>query len=422
MIEYPHRLHKGGTEEMESEKLKRRKALLTNRIIPYFIGISGDLMFFIAINTLFLTVVKGLSATQISFLSTVTSLSYILMQIPALKLIQKIGNIKAIRLGTIMLLCSALLITFGNNYIAIIIGYILYQPSFLFKKMEHVVLKNNLAYLNKQDDYIKLANKSNIIYAVITTLIALIAGNIFAINHYMPMYLCLSICIINIVLSFCIFEANGNYQKIEKKETKKKIKLSKLIGIILTSFALLYPIINVGQSNTTLLIQYNLQQYFDVGLTATYLSFIIVSSRIARILGNILFGKLYIKFKDKVNLILSTVVILAFACVLIGSCLEFSIIVKFIWMTIGFDLILAVRDPFDTYMTDLLLKNTVLEEQQKAISYLQLSRRIVATMINLLFSLLLLKIDLFYMIICLMIFAIIGLGINIKLYKIVREK
>ena len=394
MIEYPHRLHKGGTEEMESEKLKRRKALLTNRIIPYFIGISGDLMFFIAINTLFLTVVKGLSATQISFLSTVTSLSYILMQIPALKLIQKIGNIKAIRLGTIMLLCSALLITFGNNYIAIIIGYILYQPSFLFKKMEHVVLKNNLAYLNKQDDYIKLANKSNIIYAVITTLIALIAGNIFAINHYMPMYLCLSICIINIVLSFCIFEANGNYQKIEKKETKKKIKLSKLIGIILTSFALLYPIINVGQSNTTLLIQYNLQQYFDVGLTATYLSFIIVSSRIARILGNILFGKLYIKFKDKVNLILSTVVILAFACVLIGSCLEFSIIVKFIWMTIGFDLILAVRDPFDTYMTDLLLKNTVLEEQQKAISYLQLSRRIVATMINLLFSLLLLKIDL----------------------------
>ena len=422
MIEYPHRLHKGGTEEMESEKLKRRKALLTNRIIPYFIGISGDLMFFIAINTLFLTVVKGLSATQISFLSTVTRLSYILMQIPALKLIQKIGNIKAIRLGTIMLLCSALLITFGNNYIAIIIGYILYQPSFLFKKMEHVVLKNNLAYLNKQDDYIKLANKSNIIYAVITTLIALIAGNIFAINHYMPMYLCLSICIINIVLSFCIFEANGNYQKIEKKETKKKIKLSKLIGIILTSFALLYPIINVGQSNTTLLIQYNLQQYFDVGLTATYLSFIIVSSRIARILGNILFGKLYIKFKDKVNLILSTVVILAFACVLIGSCLEFSIIVKFIWMTIGFDLILAVRDPFDTYMTDLLLKNTVLEEQQKAISYLQLSRRIVATMINLLFSLLLLKIDLFYMIICLMIFAIIGLGINIKLYKIVREK
>lgn len=407
---------------MENEKLKRRKAIVTNSITPYFIGISDDLMFFIAISTLFFTVVKGLSAAQISFLSTVTSLSYILLQIPALKLIQKIGNVKSIRLGTIMLLCSALLITFGNNYITIIIGYILYQPSFLFKKMEQVVLKNNLAYLNKQDDYIKLANKSHIIYAVITTLIALIAGNIFAINHYMPMYLCLGICMINILLSFCIFDANGDSQKVEKVETKKKFKFSKLTVIILTSFALIYPTINIGQSNTTLFIQYNLQQYFDVGLTATYLSFIIVSSRIARILGNILFRKLYIKFKDKVNLILSITVMIAFACVLIGSCLEFPIIVKFIGMTIGFDLILAVRDPFDTYITDLLLKNTVLEEQQKAISYLQLSRRIVATIINLLFSMLLLKIDLFYIIVCLMIFAVVGLGINTKLYRMVKEK
>lgn len=406
---------------MESEKIDRRKAILANRIIPYFIGISDDLMFFIAINTLFLTVVKGLSAAQISFLSTITSLSYILIQIPALKLIHKIGNIKSIRLGTIMLLCSALLITFGNNYITIVIGYILYQPSFLFKKMEHVVLKNNLSYLNKQDDYIKLANKAHIIYAIITMIIALIAGSIFAINHYMPMYLCIGICMINILLSFCIFDINGSQKRVEKTETKEKIKLSKLMVIILISFALLYPTINIGQSNTTLFIQYNLQQYFDVGLTATYLSFIIVSSRIARILGNMLFGKLYIKFKDKVNLILSTATIIAFACVLIGSCLEFSMIVKFIWMTIGFDLILAVRDPFDTYITDLLLKNTGMEEQQKAISYLQLSRRIVATIINLLFSMLLLKIDLFYIIVCLMIFAILSLGINTKLYKMVKE-
>ncbi len=406
---------------MESEKIDRRKAILANRIIPYFIGISDDLMFFIAINTLFLTVVKGLSAAQISFLSTITSLSYILIQIPALKLIYKIGNIKSIRLGTIMLLCSALLITFGNNYITIVIGYILYQPSFLFKKMEQVVLKNNLAYLNKQDDYIKLANKAHIIYAIITMIIALIAGSIFAINHYMPMYLCIGICMINILLSFCIFDINGSQKRVEKTETKEKIKLSKLMVIILISFALLYPTINIGQSNTTLFIQYNLQQYFDVGLTATYLSFIIVSSRIARILGNMLFGKLYIKFKDKVNLILSTATIIAFACVLIGSCLEFSMIVKFIWMTIGFDLILAVRDPFDTYITDLLLKNTGMEEQQKAISYLQLSRRIVATIINLLFSMLLLKIDLFYIIVCLMIFAILSLGINTKLYKMVKE-
>lgn len=407
---------------MESEKLKRRKVILSNNILPYFIGISDDLMFYIAISTLFLTVVKGLSAAQISFLTTISTLSCILLQVPALKIIHKIGNTKSIRLGTLMLLSSALLITFGNNYSTIIIGYILYQPSFLFKKMEHVVLKNNLTYLNKENDYIKLSNKTHTIYAVITTVIALIAGAIFAMNHYMPMYLCISICIINILMSYCIFDIRENEQEeTGTNENKEKIKFPKIIMTIFLSFALLYPTINIGQSNTTLFLQYNLQEYFDIGLTATYLSFIVVSSRFARIFGNIIFGKLYKKFKDKVNLILPTIAIIAFACVIIGSCFQSITILKFIFMTIGFDLILAVRDPFDTYTNDLLLKNTKVEEQQKAISYLQLSRRIVESSISLIFSILLIKIDLFYIILCLMILAIVGFIINSKLYKMIKQ-
>lgn len=407
---------------MEGEKLKRRKVLVTNSIIPYFIGISGDLMFFIAISTLFLTVVKGLTAAQISLLSTVSNLSCILLQIPALKIIQKIGNEKSIRLGTIMLLCSSLLITFGNQYWVILVGYILYQPSFLFKKMDHVVLKSNLNYLKRGNDYIKVANQSNIIYSVITMLIALVAGSIFAINHYMPMYLCIGICVINVLLSFCIFDVSEERQEIKKEESKKKTKFSPIAIMTIASFALLYPIINVGQGNVTLFIQYNLQDCFDIGLTATYLSFIIVTSRIARVLGNLAFKKVYSKLKDKVSILFAIITILAFAIVILGSYFHNSILLKFVLMTIGFDLILAIRDSFDAYANDLILKNTKKEQQQKAVSYLQLARRIVATAINLVVSMLLLKIDLFYIIICLMILAIAGLGTNIKLYKIVKEK
>ena len=112
---------------MKGEKLKRRKVMLSTSILPYFIGISDDLMFFIAINSLFFTVVKGLSTAEFSFLTTISSLSYILLQIPFLKIIQKIGNIKAIRLGTWMLLISSILMTFGNNYAIIMIGNIIYN-------------------------------------------------------------------------------------------------------------------------------------------------------------------------------------------------------------------------------------------------------------------------------------------------------
>jgi len=406
---------------MEGEKLKRRKAIVSNSIMPFFTGISEDLMFFIAISTLFLSIVKGLSASQITFLSTISNLFCILLQLPALQIIQKIGNLRAIRLGTIMLLVSSLLITFGNNYTIILIGYILYQPAFLFKKMDHIVLKNNLNYLNKGEQYIKIANEANVIYSIITMLIALVAGGIFAINHYLPMYFCIGVCVINILLSFCLYDIKEEKQEIKQKDTKENVKFSKIVIVAMLSFALLYPAINVGQANTTLFIQYNLQEYFEVGLTATYLSFIIVSSRIARVLGNLTFKKIYSKLKDKVSILFSILTILAFVSITLGSQIEASMILKFMIMTIGFDLILAIRDPLENYTNDLVLKNTIPEQQPKAISYLQLSRRIVATAISFIFSLLLLKIDLFYIIVCSALLATISLIINIKLYKMVKE-
>lgn len=379
-------------------------------------------MFFIAISTLFLTVVKGLTAAQISFLATITDLFCILLQPLALKIIQKIGNVKAIRFGTIMLLGASLLITFGKQYWVLLIAYILYQPAFLFKKMDQVVLRSNLAYLKKEEQYIKLTNRSNIVYAVITMLIALVAGKLFAINHYLPMYLCIGICVINVLLSFCIFDTKEEKQEIEEKKENLKMKFPKIVMLTFLAYALLYSIMSIGQDKTTLFLQYNLQQYFDIGKTATYLSFIIVISRIARVLGNIAFQKLYKKWKDKVSVIFSSLIIIAFASIAIGSCLNDYGVIKFFFMTIGFDLILAIRDSFDAYASDIVLRNTLQEQQQKAVSYLQLARRIVATSINFLFSMLLLKIQLFYIILCLMFLAIISLMVNIKLYKMIQEK
>ena len=142
---------------MESEKLKRRKIILSNSIIPYFMGLSDDLMFFIAINSLFFTVVKNLSTAQMSFLTTISSLSCILLQIPFLKIIQKMGNIQSIRLGTIMLLTSSILMTFGESYIIIMIGHIIYITASLFKKMDNVVLENNLKYTSRNLVYCHFA-------------------------------------------------------------------------------------------------------------------------------------------------------------------------------------------------------------------------------------------------------------------------
>lgn len=56
---------------------KRKRAWFSVNTIPWFMGFSNDLMFYIAINTLFLTASKNLNASQISFFTTVPCLFYI---------------------------------------------------------------------------------------------------------------------------------------------------------------------------------------------------------------------------------------------------------------------------------------------------------------------------------------------------------
>ena len=403
---------------MEEQKVIKRIEI-SNKILPWFMALTDDLMFFISVSTLFFKIVKNYSLFQITFLTTIFSMTYLLFQLPLLKIIKKIGNIKSIRIATFLLLCASVLITFGTNYIVTIIGYIFFGTSFIFKTMDNIVLEKNLTYINKKENYVKALNKSKIIYSIVTTIIALIGGMLFNINNYLPMYLCIFVCLTNFIISFFIVEAEDN--KIKNKEDKKQqFKFSKTITLILLSYALLYSIISIGQDNVQLFTQINLEKSFEISKTATYLGIIIMTSRIARILGNLIFNKKITKIKDKVNIILPIIGIIAFGFVHIGNIVKTYGIIKIILITIGFDLILAIRDPIQINSRALILRETENDKKQQAISYLELSRRISETIINTLLSILLIKIELIYIISLLTLLVIISLIINTKLYKIIR--
>ena len=62
---------------MEENKLKR-----FNKIYPWFAGLSSDLLFWVAIDTLFLTVVKNCTASQIVSLTSISMIINILLQVP----------------------------------------------------------------------------------------------------------------------------------------------------------------------------------------------------------------------------------------------------------------------------------------------------------------------------------------------------
>ena len=76
-----------------------------------------------------------------------------------MKIINKIGALNSVKLGVIFLFLGALLITFGVNYITILLGYIFYEAFYYFKKMDTVLLRKNLLFLHEEEKQLEIAKK-----------------------------------------------------------------------------------------------------------------------------------------------------------------------------------------------------------------------------------------------------------------------
>ena len=397
-----------------------------NKLFPWFAGLSGDLLFWVAIDTLFLTVVKNFNVSQIVSLTSISLITCILRQIPLLNIIKKIGNTKSVRLGSLLLLISSILLTLGTNYIIVVIGKILYEVAFTFQNMINVVLKNNLELQNRENEYIKFRTNANTIYAIATMIISFVASFMFNINNYLPMIGCITFCFVCFVLSFNMIDYSNNncikgktYK--ENKDKLKKINYSKIVLFIIISYGLFYPIVNSGQSNGKLFIQQELLKNFNVEKTALIIGLILCISRIVRVISNILFNKIYIKYKNKVGVILSFILSLSLCLMLGGYFISFSIILKILVMSLGYIIILFIRDPFKVYLQDLALKKAEKEQQQSLLTTLELSRKIARAIISLSFTVILVNNPMIIVITILIILSIVEIFISLKLYKMIKD-
>lgn len=402
---------------MEENKLKK-----FNTIYPWYAGLSGDLLFWIAIDTLFLTVVKKFTASQIVSLTSISMIINILLQVPLLKIIHKIGNTKSVKLGSFLMLVSSILLTFGKNYIIIVIGKILYEMAFTFQNMINAILKNNLKLQNKENEYIKYRTKANTIYAAVTMIISFIASIMFNINNYLPMLGCITFCIICFILSWYMIDYSKKEEIKVITKNEKKIKYTKIIVFILISYGFFYPIVNSGQSNGKLFIQQELLKLYDVEKTALIIGAILCISRIVRLLSNIKFDKIHKKYKDKVGIMLPVALTISLILMIIGYNISNIPVIKFGIMSLGYIIILFIRDPFKVYMQDLALKNTDKRSQQTLLTTMELSRKIVRTIMSLSFTAILVNNPMVLVISILVVLSIIEILVSLYLYKMIIKK
>ncbi len=362
------------------------------KIYPLFASFTGDLIFFVPIDTLFLTLVKGLNASQITAMTMASLIICILFQKIILAIVKKIGNVNSLRLGATMLLIATIVLTFGKSFMAMLLYKSIHELAVMFLNMDEIILKSNLKFVNRKDDYFKIRNKSKIIYAIITLFTALVAGKMFNVNHYLPMYLSIIINVLVLGTAFLYYEAKVNKEQEMKKE-HKKLKITSIIFYVILSNAVFYSIIKMGQNNSKLFMQYDFQKFLSVEMVTYYITTIVFISRIARLVGNVIFGKVYQKIKDKMSIVLTICLSMAFLLLIIGYYINVAFIYKVIFMSIGFFLILATRDSFQIYIEDVALSISNKDEQQKIVIDIEIYRRVGTLILSAIFTLILMKYD-----------------------------
>lgn len=387
----------------------------SNKIYPIYYGLSSDLVFWIAINTLFLSTVKNLSAFQINSLTTISTILAIVLYFFASKIINKIGNITSVRLANLLLLLSSLLLTFSKSYFFLLLGQILYEFAFVFKAIDSVILIKNLKYLKKEEKYLEIMNKGTTIYSLITMIISLISGFLFNINPYLPMFICVFICIINLILSIFIVEADIK----EEPNTKTSVKISKLVVYIILIYGLLYGTVVIGQNNAKLFMQYRLNEVINIEKTAIILSFIVFASRLVRLISNLTFMKIYNVLKNKIIILMEFLLLVSYVLFVIGNFIRNGIIAALI-MAIGFIIFLWLRDPIENLLTELLMKNTKVDEREQTIIYFQFFRKLTTFLLSMIATLILLKFEMVYIYGLFTIIVFMYIPLIINFYKLLK--
>ena len=197
--------------------METNKNLKNIKLFPIYKLFAYDLLFYYAINMLFLHNIKGISIANIVLLSSIYSAFQMIFQIQSTFVVDRIGYKKCILIGNI--LCTTAILTYilSNSFGIIVLGDFqmslgfalksVSETPFLFTVMKKEHLENNIA---------KVEAKGSSLYFYTEAIASIAAGYLYILNPYIPIILCTLA-----MLTATILSTQFNDSDIHKKDGEK---------------------------------------------------------------------------------------------------------------------------------------------------------------------------------------------------------
>lgn len=316
------------------------------KIYSLYRAISVDLIFYYAVEFLFLTQVKQLSSSDIVLGSSFYAIFMIILQIPASVIIDKVGTRKCTIAANVFNVIFVILIMTCENLGMLIFAQFISSICFSLKDIsDNALIQYSIPETKKQGEiFSKLEGKGLKDYFLINAITYVIAGFLYVINPYIPIIGTLCFTILATVMSLGFQEIEE--EKKEKQNVEKYMdelwqgikfiaKSQRLRSLFLYSGIAWGVLCLIGTYRTSLLV--------DIGTPEQVITMIAAALSIASSIGS----KKQIQFNNHFrNKSLSTILFtIAFSVLVIGiaSILNISYGITLTIAILGFILINFVK-------------------------------------------------------------------------------
>ena len=342
-------------EQKNNTKLNIRDKKNNARLYPIYKMFSWDLIFYYAISFVFLVQTKHFSIAEVMLTDALYPIFKIILQIPALTIIDKMGKKKSIILGNLLLAIFLICLMGSTSVLHVALAYIISAFAFAIKNVaESNLLYDSVTQRKGKGMFTKIDELGARNYYYLDGITSMLTGFLFIVNGYLPIIVSLIFVTISIGLTTSFKEI----YKVEKEKSKSlgarildyKEELVTSFKFIIQSKRLQAIMVFVLIFNGLVYTSYTLREGLltEMEVPAQYFAIIISTFTIISGVFVRLQGIIHTKLKNKALSFMSTIYLFSF--ILIGL---FSTSIKNWWLLMGLCLLLfalqyAIQGPYHT--------------------------------------------------------------------------
>ena len=374
----------GNLKERYREPFYRRYLIYT--------ALETELLFYMLYDAVFLTQAKNLSLKEISLITFVSLALSLLIQYPLLRWINRAGNKKAVRLGSLLFLFASLLFLFGDHFFWILFAGFLKCVGHACNSLGPALLKNRLKKDHREEMYVSYQSDANTMTSAAVMITAFLLGILSQKSLYLPMIACCICSLLGVLVSFVLSEEEtGDHEIISRKEAGEYAREKKRIPgirLLILSFAFFTALTGTGLTYVRADILMVLENAGSMAVIRllTHASVLIY---LLRILSNVFLAGIYSRIRNLAMIAVSFLLCLGISLLYLPWILSLSESALVTVLFGGYLLLAFVRDPYVTITQQVSLVNRDLREQQTVLIALNSAKKIGSMALSAIASLLL---------------------------------